>query len=609
VAGARLGRYEILSPVGAGGMGEVYRARDRKLDRDVAIKILPDTLAEDPAALIRFQREAKIVAALSHPNILAIHDFGTESFNTGARVEYAVMELLDGETLRKKLDGGPLSPRKAIDYTLQVAHGIAAAHEKGVVHRDLKPENLFVLKDGRVKILDFGLAHLRIAAASPAGVSAQTILRDTTPGLIVGTVAYMSPEQVRGHDVDWRSDIFTLGVVLYEMISGQRPFRGDSVADAMSAILKEDPPEFARPGPAVPAALDRLTRRCLEKDPRERFQSARDLAFALEAISGASSSSGAAAAVDVRVHGRARQHAMWAAVGLAAGLLVGITPQFVGRMRPADAPSPVRLSAVIPGNDVLGFNIPPSMAISPDGQFLVYQVGRSLAAGQRLDRRSLTDGRVTPIPYGEGAQAPFFSPDGEWLGFMRFGQTGGAKLWKMPIGGGSPQALCDVTVLVGASWGDDGTIVFAPSFDSGLWRVPAAGGVAEPLTTLAKGEESHVWPDILPGANAVIYTVEVAGQPYDNARIVVRPLPSGQPRVLIEGGSAAKYSQSGHLLFGRGNKLMAVPFDLKQLAVTGPAVAMLEGVSDDPALGSVRFALSNQGTLAYVAGGGPRAQR
>ena len=289
-AGTRLGRYEILAPLGAGGMGEVYRARDTRLDREVAIKILPESVAHDPERLARFDREAKAVAALSHPNILALHDAGTENGAT-----FAVMELLDGETLRERLTHGALPVRKAVDITIQIARGLAAAHAKGLVHRDLKPENVFLVADGQVKILDFGLAKSADADSVGSGAT-ETQAAMTDPGTVLGTVGYMAPEQVRGHAVDARTDLFALGTLLYEMLTGDRAFRRDTAAETMTAILREDPPDLPAPQMAQAPALDRIVRHCLEKNPAERFQSARDVAFALEAISGASGSSGSLSA-------------------------------------------------------------------------------------------------------------------------------------------------------------------------------------------------------------------------------------------------------------------------------------------------------------------------
>ena len=313
--GTKLGAYEILGPLGAGGMGEVYRARDTRLNRDVAVKVLSEHLSADPSALQRFEREAQAVAALSHPNILAIHDFGEAQ-----GVLYAVSELLEGETLRARLAEGALPVRKAVEFGVQIVRGIAAAHERGIVHRDLKPENIFLTKDGAVKILDFGLAK---AVEPPTALRETQLAADTTPGTVLGTVGYMSPEQVRGLPVDQRTDIFSFGAVLYEMVTGQRAFRGASHVETMNAILKEDPPEFATVNPALPSSLDRIVRRCLEKQPAERFHSAHDLAIALEAIAGSSQPSGSAATLGAATRPGRRAFGPLAVAAVLAVVAVG----------------------------------------------------------------------------------------------------------------------------------------------------------------------------------------------------------------------------------------------------------------------------------------------
>jgi serine/threonine protein kinase len=310
-AGSRLGPYEILAPIGAGGMGEVYRARDTRLGRDVAVKVLPESLAADPDALARFEREAKSIAALSHPNILAIHDFGRHE-----GIAYAVMELLEGETLRGKLDAGPIPRKQAVDYALQIAKGLSAAHEKGIVHRDLKPENLFVGRDGHLKILDFGLAKREAPVTPGEETSAPTVSRHTEPGTVMGTVGYMSPEQVRGRPADSRSDIFSFGAVLYEMLTGRVAFRGETPVETMNAILKEEPPGLSGSASGILSALERVVLHCLEKSPEERFQSARDIAFAL----GEASSGSAAAPPALRTPTEPRTRALVWAAGLAAAL-------------------------------------------------------------------------------------------------------------------------------------------------------------------------------------------------------------------------------------------------------------------------------------------------
>jgi serine/threonine protein kinase len=415
-SGTRLGPYEILSLLGAGGMGEVYRGRDPRLGRDIAIKVLPAAFTTDPDRLRRFEQEARAVGVLNHPNILAVHDIGT----TAESAPYIVSELLEGETLRQRLASGALPVRKTIDCGLQIARGLAAAHAKGIVHRDLKPENLFLTRDGRVKILDFGLAKLtELDVAAYDRTSVPTIRVATDPGLVMGTVAYMSPEQVRALLTDHRSDLFSFGAILYEMLSGRRAFQRETAPETMTAILRDDLPELAATTPNISPGLEQIVRHCLEKNPEERFQSARDVAFAFEAISGPSTSSGGAVPLDVRLLGRVKPQAMWATVGLVIGLLIGVTPEIVMWQQRPPAATPVHLSALLPGSDILAIGgSEASIAISPDGQTLVYRVGPP-GPFSRLDRRSLTDGLVTPMSGTEGASDPFFSPDGQWIGFAK----------------------------------------------------------------------------------------------------------------------------------------------------------------------------------------------
>jgi hypothetical protein len=355
--GTKLGSYEIVAPLGAGGMGEVYRARDAKLDRDVAVKVLPPHLSEDPVALARFEREAKAVAATSHPNILAIFDFGTM-----AGVAYAVTELLEGETLRARIAGGPLPVRKAVDYAAQIAEGLSAAHDKGIVHRDLKPENLFVTREDRVKILDFGLARQTMGPSSE-NTESPTLSPGTEPGTVMGTVGYMSPEQVRGLPADARSDIFSFGAVLYEMVSGRRAFNGDSAAETMHAILKEEPPDLLETTRALPLALERIVVHCLEKRPEQRFHSAHDLAFDLRALSTSTGASAAVSAIPGAAVGGRR--ALVAAALLAAGLGLGVlADRTLGTKAPAEPPTYRRLTF---DRGTLGH-----ARFAPDGNTIVY---------------------------------------------------------------------------------------------------------------------------------------------------------------------------------------------------------------------------------------------
>jgi len=438
-AGSRLGPYEILSPLGAGGMGEVYRARDTKLDRDVAVKILPEALAGNADALARFEREAKAVAALSHPNILGIFDFGSDD-----GVAYAAMELLEGENLRERLSGGALSPRKAIDYALQIAAGLAAAHEKGIVHRDLKPENVFVTHEGRIKLLDFGLA--KVVSVENAATSAPTAALGTEPGVVMGTVGYMSPEQVRGRPADHRSDIFSFGAILYEMLSGKRAFHGDSAAETMAAIAKEDPPELSTSTPSVSPALDGVVRHCLEKSPGERFQSARDLAFALQSVSGLSSKSGAPIPL-------ARSGLRWIAPALAAALAavaVLFLGALMGEKRARVAPPSFHRLTFRRGNVLIA-------RFTPDGQNVVYSAAWDDKPTEIfVTRIGQPESRPLGIP---NADILSVSHTGELAIKLKkhglYGTAGAGTLARVPLEGGAPREIAEDVDW--ADWSPDGS--------------------------------------------------------------------------------------------------------------------------------------------------------
>jgi serine/threonine protein kinase len=412
-AHTKLGRYEIVSLIGAGGMGEVYRARDPKLGRDVAIKVLPAAFSADAERLRRFEQEAQAAGALNHPNILSIYDVATHDGSL-----YVVSELLEGETLRERMSGAALPPRKAIDYALQIASGLAAAHEKGIVHRDLKPENLFITKDGRVKILDFGLAKL-IEPLDGSAVHADAPTRriNTEPGAVMGTAGYMSPEQVRGRGVDHRSDIFSFGTVLYEMLSGKRAFKGESAVEALNAILKEDPPDLSTTNSMIAPALERVVRHCMEKSPEERFQSARDLAFALEAVSGFSSSqaftTGVVPPPSVRL--KSRERLAWIIAGVMLLGLLAALPFALSYFRRAPMESGVvRFPVSLPENARFSSDVEShNLSISPDGRRLAFVAE---ADGQKMVWvRSLDALSAQALPGTEEAISPFWSPDGRHL--------------------------------------------------------------------------------------------------------------------------------------------------------------------------------------------------
>jgi serine/threonine protein kinase len=581
-AGTKLGPYEIVAPLGAGGMGEVYRARDPRIGRDVAVKVLPAAFSKDPERLRRFEQEARSAGVLNHPNILAIYDVGTHD---GA--PYVVSELLQGETLRDRLKLGALPPRKAIDIATQIAQGLAAAHEQGIVHRDLKPENLFVTRDGRIKILDFGLAKLtapdREGAARP---TAPTLPADTGPGAVWGTVGYMSPEQVRGHAVDHRSDIFALGAILYEMLSGKRAFQGASPADTMSAILKEDPPELTGTAEAIPPALERLMFHCLEKNPGERFQSARDLAFNLEAISGLSGTK------PVPALGEKRAIPGWL-LAAATGLLIlaGAILTLPRALGPRGARQVMRLPIDLPQGLSFGPNENP--AISPDGSMVAFPVidtsGVATLWIRRLDS-------MTPlqIPGTKEASDPFWSPDSRSVGFFAAG-----KLKRVSVTGGPVQALCDAGSPRGGTWSKNDVIVFAPGARGGLYRVDATGGDPVPVTSpdSSRGETAHRYPCFLPdGKHFLFLTIPERNGLHD---VFAGSIGSNNRKLVLRATCAPRYAAPGYLLFGKGDLLMAQRFDPGGIKVQGDAVTIAETPTTSNVVGSPTASASNTGAVVY----------
>src|SRR5277367_5691920 len=448
--GTKLGPYEIVAPIGAGGMGEVFRAKDTRLGRDVALKILPESFARESDRLVRFEQEARAVAALNHPNILAIHDIGQHNGSP-----FIVSELLEGESLRTVLGRGALPQRKTIEYGVQIAYGLAAAHDKGIVHRDLKPENIFVTKDERVKILDFGLAKYAMDAAQ-AG-STLTIDAGTAPGTVMGSVGYMSPEQVRGEQADSRSDIFGFGAILYEMMTGKRAFAADTPVETMNAILKSEPPEIDLEQNRISPGLERIARHCLEKNPADRFQSARDLSFALTALSG----TGATAALRA-VEAPKRHYWWWAIAGLAALLIL---EGLVIALRTPKAEHLGQQEFAIPLQGEVNH-----LAISADGTMLVYSTPDEVSGKNVLKVERVGSRTAVKLDGTDGASYPFWSPDNLYVGFFADG-----KLKKVPVTGGTPQALALTPNGRGGAWGRKNVIVYAPDAATPLWRVNADG--------------------------------------------------------------------------------------------------------------------------------------
>jgi eukaryotic-like serine/threonine-protein kinase len=569
--GVRLGPYEIVGLLGAGGMGEVYRARDHRLERDVAVKVLPGAFAADADRLRRFELEARATSLLSHPGILAIYDVGTADGHP-----YIVSELLDGETLRERLTRGPIAHRKSAELAAAVADALAAAHARGLIHSDLKPENVFLTRDQRVKIIDFGIAKL-IAPdpAEPGGAS--TIPFATDGGVVIGTLGYMAPEQLRGERADQRSDLFALGALLHEMLSGTPAFRRDSRVATVNAVLESDPPEL---GEEVPPALRRIVSRCLEKDPHNRFQSSGDLAFALRFMS---DTSAAITAAVPRGPVRPSLDVRWVATALVLTALMASTATWLLRQPPAPAPH-VKRFTIDPAIPVGSFDV------ARDGSALAYAGGAGSALP--LYVRQLGELAPKPVPGTEGARVVFFSPDGAWIAFVT-----GNTLRKVRTSGGPAVTLATVPDMLEGVWSDVGEIIIARR-EQGLMTVSAEGGPLLPLTTAHEelGEIDHHAPALLPGGRAILLTSHVGPQRF---RIAVRSLDTGEQRTLIDDGFYARYVPSGHLVYGRGGALWAAPFDASRLQLTGSPVLVVEDVRTVANDGYAAFAAAGDGTLVY----------
>jgi eukaryotic-like serine/threonine-protein kinase len=578
--GRQIGPYDVLALLGSGGMGEVYRASDVRLGRDVAIKILPAEFSQDAERLRRFEQEARTAGMLSHPNVLIVHDVGVHE-----ETPYIVSELLEGETLRERLARGALPFRQGVDYALQVARGLAAAHEKGVIHRDLKPENLFVTNEGLLKILDFGLAKLKRRRVGGVDTDASNVPATET-GMVLGTVGYMSPEQARGQEADHRSDIFSFGAILYEILTGTRAFQGASDVEVLHAILKHDPPDVQETQRRWSPGLDRILRRCLEKDPRSRFQSANDLAFAIETLARVSEDSGAPvmhAPASMGQAGRKRTAPFaWIATGLLA-VALAVTIAVLYFRTPAAAPE-MRVEISTPPT-----TNPTSFAISPDGRRLVFQAVGS--AGQQLWLRSLDTPVAAPIAGTEGAIAPhpFWSPDSRSIGFFA-----GGKLKRIDVSGGLPQTLADAPDGLGGTWSAEGVILFSPSTNTPLFRVQASGGEVSPVTKLdAPRQTNHGFPFFLPGGRQFLFYAlgELRGT-------YVGSLDSRETKRLTEAESAGAYLGSGWLLFVRQRSLMAQRLDLGRTELTGDPVVLADQVRGG-GFGVGAFSVSAGSTLAY----------
>ncbi|MEO8050661.1 MAG: protein kinase [Acidobacteriota bacterium] len=574
--GTRLGPYDILAPIGAGGMGEVYRAKDTKLKRDVALKVLPAAFARDPDRMARFQREAEVLASLNHPNIAAI--YGVEHADG---MQALAMEMVEGESPK-----GPLGFDEAWHIASQIAGALEYAHDKGVIHRDLKPANVKVTPDGVVKLLDFGLAkafslHPETRASGSGENSPTLTMGATEVGMILGTAAYMSSEQARGRAVDKRADIWSFGVVLYELLTGERLFQGEDAAETLAAVIQKQP-DLSR----VPAKARRLLERCLEKDPKKRLRDIGDARALLVETP----------AVDVPAPSRSRLEVVWMiAAGVLLFALAATSWALFRATRPADLKPLVRLDVDLGPNVSLGSQAGADAILSPDGTRLVY------VSQGKLFTRKLDQPEGVELAGTEGAFSPFFSPDGKWVAFFAVG-----KLKKLSVEGGAPVVLVDAPNASSGTWGEDGNIIASFS-NSSLSRIPSAGGTPTPVTELAPGEFRHNWPQVLPGGKALLFSSATS----NGNNIDIVSLKDGRRKILQKGGLFGRYvptsNGAGHLMYVNNGTLFAVAFDLDALEVRGTPVPVLDQVAYNPQYGSAQLdfsgVASGPGTLLYRRGG------
>src|SRR5215831_6229971 len=564
-----IAHFRITAKLGEGGMGVVYRATDTKLSRDVAIKVLPERFAHDSGRMTRFQREAQVLASLNHPNIGAIY---------GVEERALVTELVEGPTLAERIARGALPMEDALSIARQIAEALEYAHERGVVHRDLKPANIKVTTEGRVKVLDFGLAKAMSNDAEPPDSMSSTVtMRDTLAGAIMGTAAYMSPEQARGQPVDRRADIWAFGVVLYEMLAGRALFGGTTISDTLASVLKTEP-DLA----AVPARFRPIVERCLRKDPRQRWRDIGDVRIALEQ------------GVSTAPVAESRRTVLpWiVAGGFAIATVIALWALWLNK-RPVSSPL-MRLSVDLGPDALLGTD--PTAAISPDGTRLVFP-SRGPDGKQQLATRLLEHTQATVLPGTENGRDAIFSPDGREIGFYSNGS------WKkIPVQGGVPVTLSGAAFPYGAALGEDGSIILSNNQRSPLFRLRAPGAAAKRITELTKGETTHQWPQMLAGGQAVLFTASPNLANRDTSNIEAMSFKTGEKKFLVRGGYYGRYLPSGHLVYMKQGVLFGVAMDADRLEVHGDPVDLLEDIACDPSSGSAQFDFSMTGTLVYTAG-------
>jgi len=593
-AGTKLGPYEIESPVGAGGMGEVYRARDTRLDRLVAIKVLPAKLSSDPTLRQRLDREARAASKLSHPNICTLHDIGHLD-----GIDFLVMEFVEGETLEQRLFRGALPPDQTVRIAAQLAGALARAHRQGITHRDLKPANIMLAKTG-AKLMDFGLAKQSVPVSQPVAPTDPTVQQSklTGEGKIVGTFQYMAPEQLEGKEADARTDIFALGEVIYEMATGKPAFNGKSRASLIASILVSEPPPISQVQPLAPPALERIVKKCMAKDPDDRWQSASDLASELEWI--AEGGSSVLAPAPATVHKR-RVRRVWGLVTAVAVVVVAMAALYVAYA--PKAPSPIQAYIPPPENTsfvFIGDGAGP-LVLSPDGKTLAFVAATSSGAPM-LYVRPLDSLQARALAGTEHAWAPFWSPDGRMLGFFADG-----KLKTIDIAVGGPVSVCDAPNSRGGSWASDGTIIFAPDFRTPIYRVPASGGAPVQVTQMDEAKHtSHRWPFFLPDGKHFLY-LAINHQAPQNNGIYFASVDGKENHFLLHAVANAQYA-SGFLLYLRNGQLQAQHFQPTKGVLSGEPQQVAAGVTEDGSTQRGIFTVSQNGILAYSGGATSQAQ-